>query len=136
MKKFFPFILLLLLMSLKACSPSLEKPYVLSKETEEQLLTFKNKDKFSKQSWDQRGLMPSPPNVIFQMNNSIHNTVDQILSSKQTLTENNIKKIIRLEMEKVKMLDTEEREFMGDVFFELSTILNINCQEEINDFMY
>jgi hypothetical protein len=136
MKNYFPIVVFFMVCILTSCAQKLDKVYILTKEIEKQLVALRNKDKFSQEGWAQRGLIPSPPSVIFNMNNAIHTAIDKIIDSKEELTESKIKMIIRKELYKVKMMDTEEREFIGDTFFELALILKIDCKEELNDFMY
>lgn len=129
--------LLLLFIFLAACLPYLscrynpDKIYILSDAREDSLLAFAEEDHFSDDQWEQRGLIPSPREVENKMNASLQDAIVEIMEQ-DDLTENRVKGILvkRLK-ENLGNLDTEEREFITDVFFELAEVLKVDIKSEL-----
>ena len=113
-------------------------PYELTPEVEKQILEFKDKNKFgAAELWDERGLIPSPENIINSMEQTVNNSIDRLIDKKAELSTNTIKSIIKEELQNQKVrLDTEEREFLAETFFELCEILQVDIKRELNRYLY
>ena len=133
MKYILSFIIPLLIITTNSCAGKKVKKYTLTKDVEASIISFRDNDHFSEKNWDKRGLVPSPQNVLKQMQACVYNAVNGIIKDKGKLTEEKIKSIIEDELLKTKSMDTEEREFLAETFYELSSILKIACKEILNE---
>ena len=101
---------------------------------------LKNKVKFSKEEWENRGLNPSEKNLCVKLEKSFNDLLQNLISSINTKqTEIEIGKIFEQYFTKIKSseLDTEESEFVVDYFDEIAKILNIkNINENLNSWTY
>ncbi|MDJ1504771.1 DUF4844 domain-containing protein [Xanthocytophaga agilis] len=104
-----------------------------------QLQTYRQKDKFSEESWKKRGLIPSPKEVSLAMSTLINDCLDEVLGKDpqsvtnaewQNLLINNLAKVSRMEY------DTEEREFLCDCFAYIADLLDIDFGLALDSFMY
>jgi hypothetical protein len=105
----------------------------------EKLLTFKKRDKFSAQSWEDRGLNPSDDTLCETLEalfnscaNSLIETIKEQGSSKQ------LKVVLNsnLSLLDKKQYDTEEKEFICDLFIELAEIVNVDINDNLNKWLY
>ena len=106
-------------------------------EIEEKLNSFISKDKFSDEIWEERGLIPSDHSTIKQMSDVIDSLAKRVKNAYQTgKTKESIKKILEKEIKNVigsLMFDTEEREFLGDLIYDLAGILEIELDDDSED---
>ncbi|MDF2454078.1 MAG: hypothetical protein K0R51_71 [Cytophagaceae bacterium] len=123
--------LILLSLLLIACQTKPDRSYTLSEEMKDSLNIFLKTDHFSDQEWDQRGLIPSSQAVENEMNSALQDAVKEVLEQEQDLTENRVKQILIKQLkQKETRLDTEEREYLSDLFFELADILKVDIKTE------
>ena len=104
-----------------------------------QLQDFIQKDKFSKEAWNNRGLNPSETELSNYLNVSLNDCgkiLIQLVNGDGT--KKDFKKAIEIALKKLKRdeLDTEEKEMVCDYFFELSEILAIDFTNNLNKWLY
>lgn len=105
----------------------------------EELIQFRDKEKFADSEWTKRGLNPSDSELCFKMEILLNNCVGSLITS--TMGNNNqkiFKKLIKKGLKRFNKLDydTEEREFICDYFFELSQIIDVDIRIELNNWLY
>jgi hypothetical protein len=103
------------------------------------LLTFRSRDKFSDENWEVRGLIPSDPDLSNKMDllfNQVADVLIEILNHDPK--EKQLKGILKSGLKKFNKTDydTEEREFICDLFQELSDIVNIDIKADLNNWLY
>jgi hypothetical protein len=105
----------------------------------EQLMAFKQRDKFSVQAWNERGLNPSGDEVCRQMASRFDACTDALIAAiNKNASARRLKGILKeslLAFPKSEY-DTEERGFICDLFFELSAIVNVNFKDNLNGWMH
>lgn len=103
------------------------------------LSSFKKRDKFSEASWNARGLNPSDDEVCQQMNNIFMECADSLIEAlKVGASKQKLKTILTKSLHTTDkfVYDTEEREFIVDLFHELSEILEIDINSSITKWLY
>ena len=111
----------------------------LQKSKIDQLLAFRNRDKFSDRAWNDRGLNPSSMEVSATLNQLFNNTSEELINAiNDHASENDLKAILKERLNKISknQYDTEEREFIADYFSELSKIININFTDNLTRWLY
>ncbi|WP_396144902.1 DUF4844 domain-containing protein [Flavobacterium sp.] len=105
----------------------------------EKLNFFITKNKFSDSEWLKRGLNPSDDNLCNKMNAIFNECAKSlIIEVQKEFNPKVIKSILKnylLKFDK-KIYDTEEREFICDYFEELSKIVNVKFNNELNSWLY
>ena len=105
----------------------------------DKLLLFKQRDKFSQSAWNDRGLNPSSTKLCNQLTrlfdacaDNLIRAVDDKSSSRQ------LKSVLKSGLTNFNKLDydTEEKEFICDLFHELATIVNVDFNENLNKWLY
>ena len=105
----------------------------------EQLEIFKRRDKFSNEAWDERGLNSSSTEICENLALLFDQTSDELsLALQQGYEGRRLKKVLVgcLKMFKAADYDTEEREFICDLFFELSVIVGVDISKEVMNWLY
>lgn len=105
----------------------------------DRLIEFRQRDKFSTKAWNDRGLNPSSnelcENLTQLFNSSVDNLINAINSSSSS---RQLKTVLNQELSKFNKLDyeTEEKEFICELFQELATITNIDFKDNLNKWLY
>ena len=93
------------------------------------LQNLREKNYFSDSAWDERGLIPSPPELKIKLENTKKSLIDELISlleksaSRDTLYEKALQYLEQcLDDEK---LDTEESEFLSDCICEVAVTAQI-----------
>jgi hypothetical protein len=111
----------------------------MGEELVEKLNFFITKNKFSDSEWLKRGLNPSDENLCNTMNSIFNECAKSLMIEVQKeFNPKVIKSILKnylLKFDK-KIYDTEEREFICDYFEELSKIVNVKFNNELNSWLY
>jgi hypothetical protein len=104
-----------------------------------ELHTFLKRDKFSAEAWDERGLNPSDSAICEKLAFLFNNTAEALIEAvnadksqryiKETLKKS-LKNFIRSDY------DTEEREFVVDLFAELSFIVGVSIKDNLSAWLY
>jgi hypothetical protein len=104
-----------------------------------QLKELRQKDKFADEEWEERGLNPSEAYVIERMDTALNTCIDDIIDHYSSgKRDNDLKTRLEIGLSKLSRtkFDTEEREFIVDYFYELSTIIGVNFNDSLNLWMY
>ncbi|SFD17598.1 protein of unknown function [Chitinophaga sp. CF118] len=103
------------------------------------LLALKRKDKFSAEEWERRGVNPSSSELCEQLTLLFNDALDALIKA----VENNasgrqLKSILSQHLSGFSKsdYDTEEREFITDLFYKLASILNIEFKHQLNNWLY
>ncbi|MEM1001272.1 MAG: DUF4844 domain-containing protein [Bacteroidota bacterium] len=108
-------------------------------EIVEELDRFLRKDKFTVAEWENRGLNPSSPELCSKMTNLLNECCEKLIQHAQ---ENSPTKVLRKELRaglnsfQKSEYDTEEKEFIGDYFLELSNITLVDFKDDLNKWLY
>jgi hypothetical protein len=107
--------------------------------TVDKLLSFKQRDKFSQSAWNKRGLNPSSPELCSQMTKLFDLCADNLIKATEDKhTSRQLKSVLKAGLGNFNKLDydTEEKEFICDLFHELATIVNVDFNENLNRWLY
>jgi hypothetical protein len=110
-----------------------------NKQVIEKLIEFQNQDKFSDEAWEERGLNPSDEVVCNRMNRIFNKTTQELIGKINSGAESNIlHETLTANLNAIDHLDfdTEEREFICDLFFELAEITSLDISKDLNGWMY
>ena len=116
-----------------------DRKVTLTNDQIAKLDSLKNTYKFSDKDWDSRGLIPSPKVLSDKMDGLINECLSDLISSQNKgLTQNDYKNVLNRGLKRFKKMDydTEEREFIADKFEEISKILRIDFNEDLNIWLY
>jgi hypothetical protein len=105
----------------------------------EQLEIFKLKEKFSEESFRARGMYPPKLELRDQLNNLINKSCEILIQKiKNNSTEKNLQKFLKNSLYEYPTdeLSTEEREFICDLFYEISQIVEVDFRVEAYDWLY
>lgn len=105
----------------------------------DKLLAFKQKDKFSPQAWNERGLNPSTDELCKKLTNLFNECADNlIIAVNKNVSIKQLKSVLKKALSNFNQLDydTEEKEFICDLFYELSTIVNVDFNDNISKWLY
>ncbi|WP_281235158.1 DUF4844 domain-containing protein [Flavobacterium gelatinilyticum] len=101
---------------------------------------LKDKEKFSNEEWESRGLNPSEKSLCISLENSLNDLLTNLIFANNTKkSDKEIEDIFDLHYKEIKFdeLDTEEREFVMDYFDEIAEILKIDSlNEKLNFWAY
>jgi hypothetical protein len=92
---------------------------MLTKEQIDKLVAFRERDKFSADAWDERGLQPSNSQLCDQLSTSFNQIVDKLVAESSDASQKGLTLILTngLKMFRKNDYDTEEKEFISDLFF-------------------
>ena len=103
------------------------------------LIEFKERDKFSPQAWEERGLNPSSDDMceffISFFNWCADQLIEMIKSQNSTKQLNSLLKKALTSLDK-SHYDTEEKEFICDLFHELASVVNVDFNDLLNKWLY
>ena len=103
------------------------------------LVEFKQKEKFSINAWKERGLNPSSDELCQKLTHLFNSTIDNLINDINGNSSNRqLKATLKQELSKFKKLnyDTEEKEFICDLFQELAIITNVDFKDELNKWLF
>lgn len=101
----------------------------------EKLKALRDKQKFTDPEWDERGLIPSPPDVIQRMTDLTDDVLDALIEDleadlePQQIEETLIESLYQIDKTE---FDTEEREYIIDTFYNIGMILDIPLDDAID----
>ena len=103
------------------------------------LIAFRQTEKFSSSIWESRGLNPSSAEMCISLEKKFNDCADDLLSMVES--GGNGKQLNKTLKNGLKRFnssdyDTEEKEFISDYFFQLSTIVEVDIKENINRWLY
>lgn len=123
-----------------ACNPVRHSIIMQTEQIQvDRLIEFKQRDKFSSTAWNDRGLNPSSDELCQQLKALFNSCADNLLEAiNKKYSSRQLKKVLKNELSNFNKLeyDTEEKEFIVDLFHELSTIISIDFKDNLNKWMY
>jgi hypothetical protein len=101
--------------------------------------SFRQRDKFSAEAWDKKGLNPSSPEVCAQLNSHFNFCATKLIDAINLNA--SVEHLVAIINDSLNALDkndydTEEREFIGDLFFELAKNINIDLGKTLDEWLY
>ena len=103
------------------------------------LLDFESRDKFSEKKWIETGINPSLSEVSQKLEKLFQELTERLINAIQKdEPKEQLSLILGQGLLKFKVVeyDTEEREFISELFNELSTIINIDFSQQLNTWLY
>lgn len=103
------------------------------------LTRFKTRNKFSDKAWRERGLNPSSYEMSRFLNDFFSSCTNEIIEAiSNEASKKELQKILKANLSSLNKMDydTEEREFICDLFDELSKTININFGSDLNKWLY
>lgn len=104
-----------------------------------QLIAFKNKEKFSASVWEERGLNPSPAEMCIYLQQFFNDCAARlILAVEKATTTAKLKALLKQQLGELNAddYDTEESEFICDLFYELGQIIGVDIDDALNAWLY
>lgn len=105
----------------------------------DQLTAFRQRNKFSEEAWNNRGLYPPGSELSATLTDHFNRCADTLIDAVwNNASENQPKTILQSQLSSFNPqdYDTEEREFICELFFELSQILNIDFADNAMEWLY
>lgn len=121
------------------CNPVATFPMTSQQNEIDQLVAFRHRDKFSDQAWNKRGLNPSGSELSLKLAELFNHCADALI---QALQNNASKKQLKgtlkshLSQFSRRDYDTEEKELICDLFYELAKIINIDFADNLSRWLY
>ena len=103
------------------------------------LIKFKQRDKFSTQAWRSRGLNPSSDELCQHLKQLFNLSAENLINAiNADFSSRQLKYVLKQDLSKFNKhdYDTEEKEFIGSLFQELAAIVNINITNNLNNWLY
>lgn len=105
----------------------------------DKLLLFKQREKFSQAAWNDRGLNPSNTELCNQLTKLFDFCADNLIKAiGDKYSSRQLKSVLKSGLSNFNKLDydTEEKEFICDLFHELATIVNVDFNDNLNKWLY
>lgn len=105
----------------------------------DQLTAFRQRDKFSDDAWNKRGLNPSAWKVSSKLTELFNQCADALIDAVgKNASDKQLKTILKSHLSNFskREYDTEEKEFVCDLFYELAQIIEINFADNLNRWLY
>jgi hypothetical protein len=121
------------------CNPTATFRMTSEQDKIDQLIAFRKRNKFSDQAWNERGLNPSSTELSFKLTQLFEKCADALIEAVQSKkTDKQLKTILKAQLYHFnkKDYDTEEKEFVCDLFYELAKILNVDFADNISRWLY
>ena len=103
------------------------------------LANFQLRDTFSNEAWEARGLHPSVSEISAKLKLIFDNIAIALMRAiEQNASQKELKVILKAQLSSVNKseFDTEEKEFICDLFYELATILDVDISDQIERWLY
>jgi hypothetical protein len=105
----------------------------------DEIFQFKKRNKFSKSAWKKRGLNPSNDDLCKYLSEFFNSCADKLAEGlNNKLSNDEIKYLLELELFSLNKsdFDTEEKEFICDIFQELSSLVNVEFNNVLEVWLY
>lgn len=112
---------------------------MMNSDSIQKVREFIDSDKLSAQDWDDRGLHPSDDEVIEQMKTIIDGAGFKLIHGlEQGYSVDRLHTVLRITLNATdqSLFDTEELEFIGDLFHQLAAIVQIELGNDLDEWMY
>ena len=103
------------------------------------LIEFKQRDKFSNQAWEARGLNPSSTEISSNLSKLFDRISEALITViQQNGSQKKLKNILTAELSSINKrdFDTEEKEFICDLFYELAQIAGVDLSDSVSRWLY
>jgi hypothetical protein len=103
------------------------------------LISFKERDKFSTKAWNDRGLNPSGYELCDQLTIFFNSCTDNLINAvKKNASSRQLRRILVTALSSLRRshYDTEEKEFICDLFLELSGIVEVDVKYDLSKWLY
>jgi hypothetical protein len=104
-----------------------------------QLTSFRQRDKFSTQAWNERGLNPSSTELSSRLTQLFDECATALIEAVQSnKSEKLLESVLKEQLSNFNKrdYDTEEKEFICDLSYELAQILKIDSADNISRWLY
>ncbi|MEX6690870.1 DUF4844 domain-containing protein [Danxiaibacter flavus] len=105
----------------------------------DKLHLFKQRDKFSQSAWNARGLHPSSKELCKQLTTLFNSCAEDLIRAiNDNYSGKQIKAVLKIGLGSFNKFDydTEEKEFICDLFHELATIVNVDFNNNLSKWLY
>lgn len=112
------------------------------KDTQKQsdkLIAFRKQEKFSAKRWNERGLKPSGDEICNRLEAALNQCADGLLELvREDRPPADLKKFLKKSLSAIDSgnYHAGEREFISDLFQDLSAVVQIEIKEDIMEWMY
>lgn len=103
------------------------------------LTEFIRRGKFSTQAWDERGLNPSSDELCQYLTSFFNASADKLIEKvKAHSSARQLKSVLKSQLSSLdkSQYDTEEKEFICELFHELATIVEVDFNANLNTWLY
>jgi len=103
------------------------------------LTALRGKDKFSDGEWEKRGLESSASELCEQLNSLFNDVLDDLIKAVEAdASDRQLKGILSRHLSAFyrSAYDTEEREFIADLFYQLAKIVDVDFNHQLNTWIY
>ena len=121
------------------CNPIATFPMALEQNRIDQLTAFRQRDKFSDKAWNERGLNPSAPEISSKLTALFNQCANALIDAVgKNASDKQLKSILKSHLSNFnkRHYDTEEKEFVCDLFYELAQIAKIDFADNVNRWLY
>lgn len=105
----------------------------------EKLTDFIHRDKFSTEVWNERGLNPSSDELCQYLTSFFNTSADKLIEKVKTHSSaRQLKSVLKSQLSTLEKsnFDTEEKEFICDLFHELAATVEVNFNDNLNTWLY
>ncbi|MGG9962472.1 hypothetical protein [Ferruginibacter sp. SUN106] len=105
----------------------------------DQLIAFRDRDKFSTEAWNNRGLNPSDEDICKKLKTLFYYTANNLIESVEAgAPVSKLKSVLKQRLATFNKwhYDTEEKEFICDLFHELAIITEVDFKRSLNNWLY
>ena len=105
----------------------------------EKLTEFIQRDKFSTQAWNERGLNPSSDELCKYLTSFFNSSAGKLIEKvKSHNSARQFKSLLKSQLSSLdkSQYDTEEKEFICDLFHELAAIVEVDFNDKLNTWLY
>ncbi|WP_181885265.1 DUF4844 domain-containing protein [Pontibacter diazotrophicus] len=111
----------------------------MSIETISSLKALLKKYKFSNEEWEKRGLNPSSTELSIYLDSALNSCLESLIHViEKSSSEKSIKRALKAGIQSIdkSALDTEEKEFVADYFYQISQTVGVDFKNELNSWLY
>ena len=110
-----------------------------SKQKIDKLVAFKHRNKFSTQAWNERGLNSSSDDFCKRLTDFFNSCADKMIDGiNNKLSDEQIEHLLETELIGLNKtgFDTEEKEFICELFYEMASFINVNINDVLEKWLY
>ena len=103
------------------------------------LKALQKRYKFSDEEWEKRGLNPSSTELSIYLDSALNSCLESLIHViEKSNSEKRIKRALKAGLKSIdkSALDTEEKEFVADYFYQISRTVCVDIKNELNSWLY